>query len=138
MTECFKGWRRKAGVFTLAMACLFLGLWVRSFSPEWQSIKYRRHLFQSSHGSLYWNIFYDGDWADSVPQESMQPGWKIKWKREWFGLMLMDQAIYTQYGLQFGISHWHLILPLSLLSAYLLLVKPRVAKSMKTTTGEGT
>ena len=34
MMEFFRGWRRKVGVVTLAMACVFMVGWVRSL-PDW-------------------------------------------------------------------------------------------------------
>ena len=34
MDEYFRNWRRKVGVFTLAMACVFVAGWVRSLSSQ--------------------------------------------------------------------------------------------------------
>lgn len=31
MREFFKGWRRKAGLVTLVIACMLMGLWMRSY-----------------------------------------------------------------------------------------------------------
>ena len=58
MKEFFHGWRRKAGLVTLVMACLFLGLWLRSRFYE-DDIRFRVgrhtvHVFHLFESGLAW------------------------------------------------------------------------------------
>lgn len=47
MGEFFKGWRRKTGVLTLVMACLFAAVWVRSmYQRDYQFVS-GAHLLSS-------------------------------------------------------------------------------------------
>ena len=46
MGEFFKGWRRKVGVLTLLIACVFAAGWIRS-PPRFELIVFSRFLFVS-------------------------------------------------------------------------------------------
>ena len=133
MRDFFHGWRRKMGVVTLMMACVFMGGWFRSFEPVNDSITLgHNHLLMSTNGFVYWYIFYDGDWADSVSQVSMKTDMKFKWNWEGLGMIASDQAVWQQYIRKYGISYWYFISPLTLLSAVLLLSKSRKSTPEKT------
>jgi len=104
MGEFFKGWRRKIGVVSLVVACVFAAGWVRSYQ--------RFDRFQSSS-----HTFFSADGA--------------------FGEMAWTEKHYLRNGREFAETipspiwkcpHYVPTVPLVLLSAYLLLVKPRVAK----------
>ena len=100
MGEFFRGWRRKAGLVTLAMACLLATGWMRSYvapSPPFSS------WFESRDGVLFlWNDILIEGVAWSGPR-----------------------------GALVFISYWSLVLPLTLLSVWLILSKPWPAKSVK-------
>ena len=122
MREFFKGWRRKAGCVALAMACLVMGMWIRSTVVA--DIGYldtagERRMAVSLYGHLRLYLFrdqvvdpyYTGPrfWADSVKRS--------------------DPAIYGLVGIGedkiADAPYWSATIPLTFLSAYLLLWKPR-------------
>ena len=127
MRSFFHGWRRKAGVVTLAVACALCTMWMRSLSIQDVCV------FQfgstasdvlSQRGMIYWHVtrfegelkysfdrFYTAAFA--ADDELAGPERRI-WddNEEWYSL---------PYPL--------LVLPLTLLSAYLILWKPRKRKT---------
>jgi len=86
MGEFFKGWRRKIGVVTLVLACVFAVDWMRLAD---YSVK-------------------EGRTSD------------VPW---------LPTVMHPQLGVPYG---W-IVLPLTLLSGYLLLSKPRLSKPKQTT-----
>ena len=100
MGEFFRGWRRKAGLATLAMALLLMAGWMRSYMNQ-------EYVYVHRTPSHYKIISYDG---------------RLRWVR--------DEMSYRQYEL-WSVPYWSLVLPLTLLSAWLILIKPRPAKSAK-------
>ena len=122
MREVFKGWRRKVGVVTLVMALILMAAWLRSFAirdtlriPTQES----SHYFRSVTGSLQWRRFDSTAngiaWRSYTPAErESAPRWE-KW--DWSDWMFEDYA--------WIIPYWSIVIPLTLLSAYLLLWKPR-------------
>lgn len=101
MGDCFRGWRRKLGVVTLAMACVLASAWLRSFS-EYHQRWSRRFDGGTSYSVTLWN--------DDIRIESLTSG-KISAVREW--------SVAIPYLLA---------VPLTLSSAYLLLWQPRKRK----------
>ena len=96
MREFFQGWRRKAGLATLAIALALTVGWVNSYS----------HGFNVKVESVDGIVTID---TLSIPE---------------------GVAINGQY-LCWYVPYWFIVLPLTLLSAWLLLIKPRPAKSAK-------
>lgn len=101
MGDFFRGWRRKLGVVTLAMACVLASAWLRSFSAYHQ---------QWSHKFDEVTSYSVGLWNDHVHIESLESG-KISAVRKW----------------SIAIPYWFAV-PLTLSSAYLLLWQPRKRK----------
>ena len=107
MFNYFRGWRRKAGLVTLLMACVFAAGWVRSLTE--------------------------------IDRLGLFGGWVCSWG----GSMRLVEVsfITTQIGGAsvraaqltpfFSIPYWMIVLPLTLLSAWLLLSKPRILTSGK-------
>ncbi len=96
MGEFFKGRKRKVGVVTLVMACLFMGGWVRSYSN-----------------------------CDSI---------RVSYNRclaSYEGVISMNQIHFSPCT-YWSFSYLYIVLPLTLLSAYLLLSKPRKSTQTKT------
>jgi hypothetical protein len=140
MTAYFKSLRRKLGVATLAMACMFSGGWVRSlyimdtfaFShlPNelllvsgdgvvgWQTIS------ATSIGSLFDGFRWHSQMPRSIEDIFNRAESLNKWHWNGFGVMQLDNS--TRLGC---IPYWSLVIPLTLLSAWLLLSKPRTAKT---------
>ena len=163
MKEFFRGWRRKAGVLTLLMACLFMAAWVRSFSTiDWLTLatwnSYWRLTIEHGVVELSRYRYVSGD----RPQLSFKNGGLKSWTSE--SLVNPDGQISsygtcranlatadtnTEFcGLAYATRKWitptfvvdesffvftyhYVTIPLSLLSAYLLLSKPRPSLSMK-------
>jgi hypothetical protein len=64
MREFFRGWRRKAGVFTLVLACAVTALWVRSLSCcdhiHWVSGIDEVQIIESTSGLIQWEKISGG------------------------------------------------------------------------------
>ena len=118
MKEFFHGWRRKTGIITLVMACLFATVWVRSLFIEDVVIfldGFRHHTLISLSGNVYW---------DSEAESTFDPG-----RFTWFTYDLRNPTMLAS-SLEsveeaFRIPYWSITVPLTVLSAYLLLSKPR-------------
>ncbi|MDB5345600.1 MAG: hypothetical protein JWP89_3977 [Schlesneria sp.] len=136
MREFVRGWRRKVGCLTLAMACLLTAAWVRSFVlhdvvviPIWNSYTY----VVSVNGELALEPTYlDRGGADpywvTLPYNSditifdfLQDD--IEWI--WRGAGLAISKTSPGHTTDFIIHYAWLTLPLTLLSAYLILWKPK-------------
>jgi hypothetical protein len=125
MREFFRGWRRKLGCVTLGFACLLVFGWIRSGIVEdvfsWKG--YARELaivsFDSSLGLCVWDI----------PSRDALIGWRTeplnRSKRDaWVGVP----------GAPFNVGslpYWVITIPLTLLSAVLLLWPSREAGDEK-------
>jgi hypothetical protein len=102
MREFFKGWRRKTGVVTLMLACVFMACWVRSQTTY--------DVLSVCDCSV---LSYSGDFCfDYYARPNSHP---TKWES---GAISRDMEFV-------GVPYSFVVLPLTLLSAYLLLSKPR-------------
>lgn len=129
MPTYFKPWRRKIGVVTLGLACLFLFAWGTSFGKAHGSVKLgQNHLVVSSYGFLRWYTIYDGDWANGVAGDPMWPELKYRWKWQRFGICVSDHSLWQQYRREYALSDWYFITPMAWVSAWLLFPKPRAPK----------
>ncbi len=163
MKEFFRSWRRKAGVVTLLMACLFMAGWVRSLSTiDWLTLETWNSFWRLTieHGvvELSRYQYINGD----RPQLSFKKGGLNSWTSE--SLVNPDGQI-SSYGTSranlatadtstefcglahatrkwitptfvvdtsfFVVTYHYLTIPLSLLSAYLLLSEPHPSPLMK-------
>jgi hypothetical protein len=129
MREFFRGWRRKAGCVALVMACALMGAWIRSRAIS-DRIVIRRY----------------GHITEYLVSELSGFGWKkeIEWSLIAAGGVVTDvpycEWLGFKYGMRFApeaslglvakvnvriVPYWALTVPLTLLSAYLILWKPR-------------
>ena len=155
----FKPWRRKFGVLTLGMACVFMAGWVRSRSG-WDALEFFRGSFaiQSDDGNLLlarivlnpsgrelkWSAIPGHYWRGPDPNNPWQPipfgQNKIDWSFQWNGFEIGDVLTTpvtgpSQTWMQFWqVPYWSIVIPLTLLSTWLLLSKS--GKSVATTTTE--
>lgn len=107
MSNYFKPWRRKIGVVTLVMACVFAAVWARTTDEE------------SVNGVEF--PFYDDRYnLVSIP-EGIVLG-KIVLVRE----AGREEFMFDDF---FEIPHWAIVFPLTITSVLLLLSKPRMNKS---------
>ena len=158
MWSFFHGWRRKAGVITLVMACAIMGLWVRSrFFDEVIRFRVGAHAvndFQLLESGFSWASIWEPSDAPRVWMEDGMPcvntliddGMNVQWASEpgrgsearaFQNIQWSWSLIGYRYGIQpadprSGIGSRVLLMPysvssfcLTLLSAYLLLWKPR-------------
>ncbi len=141
MGEFFKGWRRKTGLVTLAMACVLMAGWMRAavtvdtypLTRQEAIVSGDGHVtavFARRHGPEYWYMAF-------TKRVDGGPGGSLKWEQRWrwtvagvecgVDILLvngteMDEAKWCR------IPYWEIVLPLTLLSAWLILIKPRKAK----------
>lgn len=152
--EFCKGWRRKVGLVTLAMACVLAVAWGRSHifrgSIIIDSGMRSQHVIFSVNGGIYWRRIYipspDGerphgfgiDWnsddasifgsfKDDVIYDSGWADWRWRWGDFFVGVDSYDGPNTKVTG--WKCSHPSLVLPLTLLSAWLILVNPRKTKA---------
>jgi len=139
MTDFFHGWRRKTGVVTLVAAMVFVGGWVRSLTID-EGVSFRTGQFTD----LYLGSCPDGfigstgKYSDSsLP--SLNAGWFSKYASDdtddtdiqepadsqWHGWGFQFRSSGNGNFIYVVIPYWSIVLPLTLLSAYLLLGKPR-------------
>ncbi len=143
MHTFFHGWRRKAGVVTLVLACLLTSLWVRSLSiaDEINVDRYGyMYALESKAGDiccLRWTGWVGGTvtWQTSPHRDGGAHSFDGVHRFSAgtnFGPDLShvgETGIYPPdrraTGQGFRISYSAFVLPLTLLSAYLILWKPR-------------
>ena len=154
MGSVFHGWRRKVGLLTLAMALMFMGGWGRSLSIL--------DLFSVPDGSgMVWYITLDNGFVvccRDVDSDLERPQWEAypidavgsfkldnydDLRYRWLGFGIIkypDHSIGETDEMDFWkvwfISYWSIVVPLTLLSAYLLLSKPRKVKSKSEVSAE--
>lgn len=154
MREFFRGWKRKAGVVTLVMALPVMGLWVRSaivyeraLIPCRKSIQY----IASGGHAFFWaasevereGMFshFPTEWQyvpyvpENYPDCCRIPLWDMdsttRWELNFCGFHFIEGEIdsrdYTRKlrGSIWVFHYWSIVTPLTLLSAWLLLSKPR-------------
>jgi hypothetical protein len=140
MREFFRGWRRKVGCATLVMACLVIALWIRSiyfvdelrlFCGNVCSRNQSLELEPANWDLEFWAsqkwVTYSTDGqpsgydADTDPHDPNHIVWYLhmlgigigKWPDGWL----------------LTIPYWSVVVPLTLLSAFLILSKPRRKKT---------
>ncbi|HEY4258681.1 MAG TPA: hypothetical protein VGM98_00920 [Schlesneria sp.] len=144
MHTFFHGWRRKSGVASLVMACVITGAWIRSMMCQTDlSIRTEKHACVGVRSSnQFCAIYYvrlniptlNWDAVNTVefttypfteqPQMKKWPSGDLRW---WFRSVCwheVDKGPNHREAFLI-IPHWAIILPLTFLSAYLILWKPR-------------
>ena len=120
MREFFRGWRRKVGCVALMMACAKAGLWIRSrFASDRLEFvtSGRQQQLLSENGAITWAAWNLLDPADG----------RTCWRSEPHPLLSGGgDAIRISQGLaHLSVNYSRLVLPLTLLSAHLILWVPR-------------
>lgn len=127
MREFFRGWRRKVGAATLVIACLVTSAWVRSQSMAddiFFTVGDRRHHLRSAYDRFFWGGWpaegRHGVHRSSDRIEDLEAA-DFNWGLYWFRETPPNSSIHwtTPYSNVTPI--------LTLLSAWLLLSKPRPA-----------
>lgn len=134
MREFFKGWRRKLGCVALVMAMILIVGWMRSAVYEdvirfWVSND-RIQMFFSSRGTLSW-----WGWSDVNLWPPEIAWWYYAIPENGIGIEFPPDVARRRYRYSepvdrsrfacWSVPYWWLVAPLTLLSAYLILWKPR-------------
>ena len=130
MIDYFKPLRRKIGVVTLVVACVFAVGWVRSFSVadtiQLPMEKLTLHAIGSADSCIFWH----SNRGHPVEQHKfawqsieLQPRWSFWSQWDWSILGLSRRNWET--GGVLAISYYAIVVPLTLVSVWLLLSKPR-------------
>ena len=148
MSEFFKGWRRKIGSVMLLLACLCMVGWVRSRSHvDWVCIpngNQTTEYFESRLSCMIWTSSVSR-YATSQPQSitagvAYYPNGRIYylWSDEstlWWSLgqvFYEGTSDYRYYSLTYRVLPYSsIVYPLTLLSGWLLLFKPRQSTTQK-------
>lgn len=125
MVTFFRSWRRKAGLLTLVLACLFLVGWVRSdriLDRVELSIGSQRLTIYSFHRKIY--VAWRQDDVLAIRWNSTTIS---NHKQATLIVLELDFSIHDCHGWTF--SYWAFVTPLTLASAYLLVGNPRSSKT---------
>jgi hypothetical protein len=145
MHTFFHGWRRKAGCVALLIACAMAGMWIRSrvryeyFIVPLGSVSYG---VTSMHGGLdfarmteldsspaYTSIYKSVE-LHIAPEDPFNgtpwdASFEFDWRWDWAGFHIGEGQYPSRRDQDFMIPYWAIVLPLTLLSARLLLSRPR-------------
>ena len=140
MHTFFHGWRRKAGVVTLVMACALMGGWIRSYASVdsiFVNTGNGQRRLQSEGGYLIWSSGGFEPAGSSfgfesrlfTPIEFIEPNelwvdWRFRCPGIRVGTMPSGHAPNGFVRLSL-VAYLMFVFPLTLLSAYLILWKPR-------------
>lgn len=161
MMEFLRGWRRKIGCIMLLMACLVMAGWVRSLTVNDQfdvpcNGEKEHYFFHSVNGVICsthlnqmnqsWSLLkqdtvkWDSNQAEPLSEDFENSfDWQLRWLGFGFG-KLKPGAIGTATMTFWSIPYWSITIPLTLISLWLLLKKPKTSTSKKITeptTSEG-
>ena len=126
------GWRRKLGLATLFISCLLAAQWARSYC--WRD--FLRAPYETSHwtasiesdtGFLEFRIDENFKHQHICRYSTSDAGWNSD--RSPFEFECDAWVQDDQYCFRTFVHYWSLVLPLTALSAYLLLSKPRQTPS---------
>lgn len=134
MREFFRGWHQKMGCVTLVMACVLMGAWARSFAVRDQIITLPQfgygQMLTSEAGHLEWVT-----WKANYPTSYIPAEWRSQQlpDTKLGKVRLFRRVKATMVGVSlagpkiegFAVPHWLIAGPLAVLSAGLILWKPR-------------
>jgi len=116
MGEFFKGWRRKAGCMSLVISLVLMMAWVRSYSfLDAIIVQDAGFWFLSGIGGI--------DWTWRLKTED--PGDAVEW---WVTPVALARSE-NRMPEHPPVPYWMIVIPLTALSAFLLLSKPRKSTS---------
>lgn len=146
MREFFKPWRRKVGLVTLGMAFAFAGLLVRSVETQDTitialSKSSHIHVLSANQHFVVLTIFDETYtmkfWGSNEINHGgpTRRGWEIFTDASYFSSdfipdfqLKLTRTTDANCDERFAISYWFIVTPLTLLSVWMLLNKPRPAK----------
>ncbi len=149
MSEFLRGWRQKTGVVTLVMACVACSIWLRTqHATDVVKIERRgaRDVVHSYDGRIIWfhltlipgtfplkTAFppllewktYDKSHYPNSQLIGPVPSRSENWSWELCGIYCGRRTFVNGYSAVWAVPYWVIAIPLTLLSAYLILWKPR-------------
>jgi hypothetical protein len=133
MRDFFRGWRRKVGCVTLVMALAGMALWIRSRIVNDEigfAANGTQYVVVSSHSqvSAYQSIHLLPNRVVWISQGILPAERTSAWHLN--SIRRREQRVATSLRRMipsriYTFTYWSLVIPLTLLSAYLLLWKPR-------------
>lgn len=152
MREFFRGWRRKTGVLTLVMACVFAAGWIRSLSFRDEITSCRIpdiYSIASNRGRLVWKVVHSPtpyygpsvDYSVGKDISAFEPfsQFEYNWIRRFVGFEVAEHTNGERFKInRYSLPYWSIVLPLILLSAFLLLSKRPPVKRGESAPAEGT
>ena len=141
MGEFFKLWRRRVGVVTLLLACGSMDLWIRSKKVldliRLPFIKSTTIYLLSDKKTICFGISSGAHWTSGVWQS--KPAGRANdlgaeryftWYENRLGFGIAGNDSWpNSLQREVDVPYWYVVIPLTLLSAWLLLSKPRQSKS---------
>ena len=148
MGEFFKPWRQKLGIVTLLMVCAFTASWVRS-AKNLDVITFpclKAHYWLVSGGQKFYAIHADDLQVNFLPTEGkifsehvkivpwfiVHEGFAYSGLYHWRQFPVRETEVLgvfhsanDQHPIATMIPYWSIVVPLTLLTAWLLLSKPR-------------
>ena len=154
MEDFFKPRRRKLGCVSLVATLMVMGGWLRSqywidsiiFNLNGQVITIQSLANGIDFGRMSYRVGLSSpgwewssqellplleNWVDAKGNQKEIDPWmdhKIVWRRDWFGFHVGVGYRGNRRDEDCMIPYWSIVVPLTLLSAYLLLTKPRIVK----------
>ena len=148
----FKPLRRKIGVVTLVLSCVFMAGWMRSYVTidsiyrPWPGQSGGSSVIESEKGHVFWYSSRQ-PWCDTklsfptlnsnsvAASSNILTSDEVRWSIKSFGFAIGEfepppAARGRPNRIVWVIPHFHIAIPLTLLSAYLLLSKPRASKPL--------
>ena len=136
MGEFFKGCRRKIGVLTLLLACVGIGGWVRSLAFTDSCFFSIGGIWQFGFVSNYGHFGLGvARFTDDVPLRWNSAKQSRPIRIETIALMfdfIGQVTHHNQRKSQPIFSYWSITIPMTLISLWLLLSKPRKSTQVKT------
>ena len=144
MGDFCKPWRRKFGVVTLVLACLFFGGLLRSHNLSDQMrfmlFGYGYH-FRSEFGRMEVGLYWSSDGADISKYFNSSWSWWAQrlpdidqWKPHTvcgFSFNKGEHVLMRATEIGGTLPYWSIVIPFTALSAWLLLTNPRPSTSKK-------
>jgi hypothetical protein len=139
MGEFFRGWKRKVGCVTLAAACVFALGWIRSYERrDFLNLRLGNSVIRIASLGAHFKFIHvtpaaDNQFGwDSYPEQpGYDPtkdleGYDLQWHAHFLGFYcgcgILNSSLRTTI---FTTPYSSIVIPLSLLSAWCLLTKPR-------------
>ena len=130
MGDYFKGWRRKVGLLTLLLACVFMGGWVRAETVS-DVVRFdfgrRQHRAFTIRNRIHW-----ASYESQCKYWDCPIAWATTDPFDFSIFFTLSEITPVKEYRAWELPYLTAILPLTLLSFFLLLTKPRPSNPKKT------